>query len=173
MFLSWAVVLAIAGAVPEVQKTALPSDTPQVVRQAAAREPARDPAILAAFWELLGHAQYGFSEMEQGAFIICDDEGKLSLLQWPMTGRRKTTGWRGAVPQNAIGVVHTHPNATPKPSLHDAQTAIAMRMPVYVLTRSSIMKTSGGVTDVIVNRPWKHLIESVARVSPSESGAAK
>ena len=147
MHVHWATVVAILG---------LLSNSTYLDRAAVSsvRELAKDPVILAGFWAMFGRAQYGFSQMEEAAFVVAAPDGALSLVRWPATATLDRSFWRGAFPPNSIAIVHTHPNSFPQPSRLDARTAIETGLPVYVVTRSAIMKTSGGMTEVVVRKPW-------------------
>jgi JAB domain-containing protein similar to deubiquitination enzymes len=147
MLLTWAAVLAILSSLPD-PSVVVPVSIPAV------RELARDPVILEGLWDMLGRAQYGFSHLEEAAFVLAAPDGTLSLMRWPGTGRIDQSYWRGPLPRNAVAIVHTHPNSFPKPSRIDARTSITTGLPVYVITRSSIMKTNGSRTEVVSKKPW-------------------
>ncbi len=170
MLLTWAAVLAFLGLLFD----------PAAVHRATltvTSELAKDPVILEGLWAMLGRAQFGFSSLEQAAFVLSAPDGTLSLMPWPATGGLNESHWKGALPSDAIAIVHTHPNKFPNPSRLDAQTAIETGLPVYVLTRSTIMKTSGGHTEVVVNRPWtpgKHTFPAlVQRRAPASTATAR
>lgn len=173
MLLTWAAVLAFLGFLFD----------PAAIHRAAltvTREIAKDPVILEGLWEMLGRAQFGFSSLEEAAFVVAAPDGTLSLRRWPATGELNESHWKGAIPADAIAIVHTHPNKFPQPSRLDAQTAVETGLPVYVLTRSTIMKTNAGHTEVVANRPWspgKHsfpaLVQRRARPAATTATTAR
>ena len=169
MHIHWATLVAILG---------LLSNSTYLDRAAisSVRELVKDPAILAGLRAMFAHAQYGFSHMEEAAFVVAAPDGTLSLLRWPATATHDRSFWKGAFPSNAVAIVHTHPNSMPKPSPLDARTAIETGLPVYVMTRSGIVKTLGGITEVVINKPWtlgKHQFPAlVERRTPTRHAAA-
>jgi hypothetical protein len=151
MLLTWAAVLSLISVLFDptaVYRTVIQATVP------ALRELARDPVILDGLWKMLGRAQYGFSHLEEAAFVLAAPDGTLSLMRWPATGEMDQSYWRGPLPQNAIAIVHTHPNQFPRPSKIDANTAIRTGLTVYVITRSTIMKTTGQLIEVIAKKRW-------------------
>ena len=62
--------------------------------------------------------------------------------------------WSEALPRGVIAIVHTHPNRSPRPSLGDIRTALHSNIPIYVVTRTKIMKTFGGNTMQVVSGDW-------------------
>jgi hypothetical protein len=116
---------------------------------------AADPAALRIFWQLLEQARFGFSRLEEAAFIVRDASGTVSEVPWPAAGEPNTGKWIGAFPANTIAIVHTHPNWMPSPSSIDVRTAQRTRVPVYVITRSHIAKTAGGSTTMLLDGEWK------------------
>jgi hypothetical protein len=136
------------------------------------RELARDPAIVEGLWDMFRRAQYGFSHFEQAAFVVAAPDGTLSLVPWPMTAIEDESHWKGPLPSNAVAIVHTHPNTSPRPSRLDARTSIKTGLAVYVVTRNTIQKTSAGITEVVVNGPWRHGEHRVPVLAQHRTGSA-
>ena len=118
-------------------------------------EIAGNPKALRIFWKLLERSRYGFSHMEEAAFIVRDANGTVSAIPWPEAGEPNVGRWSGAFPANTVAIVHTHPNWLPLPSDMDARTAARARTQVYVITRARITKTDGRSTTVMINGDWR------------------
>jgi len=164
MLLTWATVLSILG----VLFNPSPLDRSRIP---AMRELARDPVIAEGLWDMFRRAQYGFSHLEQAAFVVVDPDGTLSLVPWPMTAIDDESHWKGPLPPNAIAIVHTHPNTSPRPSRIDARTAIETGLAVYVVTRNMIQKTSHGITEVVVTGPWRQGKHRIPALANARTGA--
>ena len=120
-------------------------------------ELAHDPTVRGALWKLLEDAHYGHAEMEQAMFIVRGADGVLSFVRWHPTGASHLAQWNAPVPPGTIAIAHTHPNSLPRPSTNDIRTAVASKLPIYVVTRTRITKTSDGETNVIVKGEWGRL----------------
>ena len=116
---------------------------------------ATEPAALRIFWNLIAQARFGFSALEQAAFLVRDGSGVITSVPWPEAGEPNTGRWMGAFPANTVAIIHTHPNWMPVPSKIDVRTALRTRVPVYVITRAHISKTVNGSTTMVVNGEWK------------------
>jgi hypothetical protein len=125
-------------------------------------EPVRDTTVRASMWTLLADARYGFAKSEQAAFLVRHGESYF-LVRWPESTLRGKAHWSGAFPPHAVAIVHTHPNWTPDPSALDAQTARATGLPVYVITRHRISKTTGSTAIVVVTGEWESSVTAEAR----------
>src|SRR6266849_649897 len=118
-------------------------------------EIASDPVALRIFWEVLARSRYGFSELEEAAFIVRDTNGTVTSIPWPAAEERNLGRWVGAFPANTIAIVHTHPNWMPLPSAIDIRTAKRSHMAVYVITRSHIAKTENGSITMLIDGEWR------------------
>jgi hypothetical protein len=140
----------ILGSAIAVEAAAACNALPQLSGEIAA-----DPAALRIFWGLLERSRFGFSRLEEAAFIVRGANGSVSAVPWPQAGEPNVGRWAGAFPANTIAIVHTHPNWLPMPSDIDAHTATRTRTQVYVITRSRISKTDGRSTTLLINGEWK------------------
>ena len=118
-------------------------------------EIAHDPFVRGALWEMLADARYGFSENEEAMFIIRNADGSFSFQRWDSTGVPHQAQWTAPIPEGVIAIAHTHPNAMPRPSRMDSQTAMRSKIPVYVVTRTRITKTSGLEESTVMKGNWK------------------
>jgi proteasome lid subunit RPN8/RPN11 len=116
---------------------------------------AYDPRVRAELWRLIGEARYGFAEREEAMFIVRDARGRLSFVRWTSMGVPHQTRWTGAWPRGVIAIAHTHPNWVPEPSRTDVRVAMRNKVPVYVVTRTRITKTSGGATREVIAGDWR------------------
>jgi proteasome lid subunit RPN8/RPN11 len=113
-----------------------------------------DPAARAFLWAMLAEARYGYSETEEAAFVVRDTDGRLTFVRWPEPGAQHQARWPGAFPAGTIAIVHTHPNHTPRPSRLDERAARRRGIPIYVLTRTKITRTTGGEAEVVIDGDW-------------------
>jgi hypothetical protein len=146
MTLAWAVLLLVSILAQHL--------FPDLSRSSETQEPARDPAILEALWQMFERARYGHADIEQAAFVVVAPDGSLALRRWPASAKPHQSRWNGPPPLDAIAIVHTHPNAWPYPSARDHLTAAETRLAVYVITRSRIVKTKGTKAEVIAQAQW-------------------
>jgi len=137
--------------------------TPAKPETAIELEAASDPRLREELWLLLRDAFYGHAKLEQAAFVVRNSEGELSLVRWPSSGTPHKSQWLGSFPRGAIAIAHTHPNGFPEPSRVDKQTAKLRRMPVYVLTRLKITKTTGGASITVVRGDWNPAVTRAMR----------
>jgi hypothetical protein len=80
--------------------------------------------------------------------------GAYGFLTWPSDGAFDSARWEGRFPGGVVAIIHTHPNWMPSPSSIDARTARAIGVPVYVITRTEISKTTGGPPEVVISGDW-------------------
>ena len=117
-------------------------------------ELAHVPDVRDAFWRLMVDARYGFAETEEAMFIVRDRDGRLSFVRWSSLHMPHQARWTARLPRGVVAIAHTHPNWMPEPSRTDIGTAISTKLAVYVITRTRVMKTSGGATREVL-RNWK------------------
>lgn len=113
-----------------------------------------DPRVREKLWTLLRDAFYGHAKMEEAAFVIRNEDGELGIVRWPSAGVPNEARWRGSFPKGTVAIAHTHPNGFPEPSRADERTARLRKVPVYVLTRLKITKTTGGRSITILKGDW-------------------
>jgi hypothetical protein len=102
------------------------------------------------FWELLCETRYGFARTEEAAFVVRDADGQISFVRWPRSETPDVARWIGPFPEGVIAIVHTHPNWLPQPSKVDARLARRRQVPIYVITRGRVVRTSGQQTEVVL-----------------------
>jgi len=117
-------------------------------------EIASDPRVREQLWTLLRDAFYGHAKMEEAAFVVRNSDGELGIVRWPSAGAPNESRWRGSFPKGTVAIAHTHHNGFPEPSRADKRTAETRRVPVYVVTRLKITKTTGGASITIVRGGW-------------------
>lgn len=94
-----------------------------------------DPCLLPGFSELLMRAP--LKEMEVAAFIT-EENGAIAFLLWPIMSWFRSQHFRGAVPEQTIAFVHTHPPDSARPSQQDVFEAERLQLPLFVVTHSTI-----------------------------------
>jgi hypothetical protein len=122
---------------------------------APGRDIADHPDVRTFFWSLMQENRYGFSESEAAAFVVVRRDGSIDFVRWPSSEQHHRAVWRGAFPTGTIAIVHTHPNWIPEPSAIDARTARRKGVPVYVLTRTQIQKTTGDDVMTVARGDWR------------------
>ena len=120
----------------------------------AAPEFATNPVVVPVLWKMFGDAGFGHRHTEEAAFVVGNSEGRLMLVRWPSAGEPDTAWWSGPMPTGTVAIVHTHPNWNPLPSNIDVRTARQSRLPVYVVTRTEISRTTGGSAEVVLRGEW-------------------
>lgn len=108
-----------------------------------AGEFATDPEVVPVLWQMFGDAGFGLRHTEEAAFILGNGAGGFIIVRWPASPELDSARWTGPMPGHVVAIVHTHPNWQPLPSGIDIRTAQRSHVPVYVVTRSAISKTSG------------------------------
>jgi hypothetical protein len=114
-----------------------------------------DGATLSALADLFEQGGFGQRDEERGAFLLAGSEGPCVL--WPFTATRRASSFRGTIPEGAIAIAHTHPNARPDPSAGDWQVAETLGLPVFVVTARGVRAAvPGGGKAVVVleGRGW-------------------
>src|SRR5262245_1366006 len=102
-------------------------------------------AVLNGVIRDLGFSLIAADDYERAAFVILDTSGSPRLIEWPRTHRFRSMVWKGPLPANVVGIVHTHPQHMPLPSDDDVKTAMRLKMPVVALTpRSLCTATASG-----------------------------
>lgn len=81
---------------------------------------------------------------ERAAFIIENLDGTLGCQEWPAVHDYRSEKFHGAVPPQAIAIVHSHPVQFPKPSGQDNQEATRLGIPIYTLTIRGVYKSVPG-----------------------------
>jgi proteasome lid subunit RPN8/RPN11 len=102
-----------------------------------------------------GFVQNHFTE--SAAFIVADQHRNVRCLVWPPTNAYRKQTFHGTIPPGTIAIVHTHPMETPEPSEADIQQARDLHLPMYVLTRKTIMVVppyDGDAISVLKGRYW-------------------
>lgn len=102
--------------------------------------------------ELLEHAGAA-DDMERAAFIVRTPAGALELTYWPSRGVYAAT-WRGPMPRNVVGVIHTHPKLRPLPSAQDRAEASRLGLPFYVVSRGALCVAHAGRVHCADRIPW-------------------
>jgi hypothetical protein len=112
-----------------------------------------DGAVGRLAYQLLQKAG-GVEQFELAAFIVRSPRGALSLLQWPNRGFSRAN-WVGPLPEGVVGVMHTHPQRSPRPSLQDRAEAMRLKLPFYVVSRGALCFASPhGEVHCAGNVPW-------------------
>lgn len=155
MRMTWMACLMLLESLAGMKIAAQTMWAPFIVGEADLRrsnEIAAQPEMLRVFRELLVSARWGFSRLESAAFIVRSADGSLSAVLWSPAEEPDQARWIGPFPAGVVAIVHTHPNWQPEPSRIDIRTAATARVPVYVITRERIVKTSGGLPLLVASR---------------------
>jgi proteasome lid subunit RPN8/RPN11 len=127
---------------------------------------------VAHYARLFAEAGYGRMPHERAGFLVREtDTTTLTIAPFPLSGFAHARH-RGAVPPNAIAVVHTHPSSSSHwPSSHDVSEARRLRMPVLVIAREGI--TAAMPDGSIVELEGRQWLTSAARTPGLASGTGR
>jgi hypothetical protein len=117
-------------------------------------EIACDAAVVRQAWDLLKLARLGQSNQEHAAFITRDVDGNHQFVVWPFANEFRSATYRGALPTDAVAIIHTHPNSVPYPSDDDVHLALSTGLPVDVVTRTMISRTTGHGVQQVYSGDW-------------------
>jgi proteasome lid subunit RPN8/RPN11 len=120
---------------------------------ASADDLMRDP-IVRSFCRLLVQKATTERFHEQGAFVVRTAGGTLYFVMWPRGDEKDVLRWYGRFPDGTIAIVHTHPPWLPAPSPPDIKAARGAGIPIYVITATSIARTTGEQPEVIAQGDW-------------------
>jgi proteasome lid subunit RPN8/RPN11 len=121
---------------------------------ARSEEVACDAAVVRQAWDLLKLVRYGQSSFERAAFVMRGADGQHSFLPWNDQHAFCTASYSGVPPRGAVAIIHTHPNSTPYPSDGDERLALRTGLPVYVLTRTMVCRTTGHGVEHLLDGDW-------------------
>jgi proteasome lid subunit RPN8/RPN11 len=115
-----------------------------------------DRRVMGFFTDIVLRASVTKDYAESAAFLVTDGDDVQCLL-WPPSNEYQKHSYRGIVPSGTIAIVHTHPVERPAPSNADIAQATQLRLPMYVLTRSTITVITpfdGTKISVVERRFW-------------------
>lgn len=96
----------------------------------------------ACFDRLMILGGLGKRETERAAFLVYRADGSFDCRVWPPSFTARSESWRGLPPVGTAAIVHTHPNDQPQPSRGDEALARKWGVPVMVVTRYGVSRTS-------------------------------
>lgn len=124
-----------------------------------------DCRILTGFYELWKTSFFGTEPkgIETAAWIRLNADLEYEFILWERTPERAKNTWRrGAIPENVLGVAHTHPQKVdPKPSPGDAATAKKLNLPIYTISGKGIWKVDpSGAIRQVAPMQWYYDLDS-------------
>jgi len=127
------------------------------------------------FADVLRQGGFGHWKTERAAFLVREESGEYRCVAWPSYGRLHRQEFRGAIPERTVAIIHTHSSKMPLGSSGDAQTAIQLSVPIFVLTPLNIyMITPRGASVLVVeNRPWATSASSSTRCTAPNGRASR
>ena len=105
---------------------------------------------------LFTRAQSGNSRVEEGAFLILDDNGRVHAIDWK-SGESDRVSYAGPRPEHCIGTMHTHPLfGDTQPSRGDRDEARRVGLPFVVVSRVAVTVAwpDGTVSTLIEGGRW-------------------
>lgn len=124
----------------------------------------RDEAVV-HYARLFAESGYGRLPRERAGFLLRERDGGLTFAPWNVSNFARAS-YQGAIPANAIALVHTHPSShSPLPSARDVAEARRLGMPVVVVSRD-------GVTVARINGAIEWLV-SAERMRDRASGTLR
>jgi hypothetical protein len=122
---------------------------------------------LTFFYGLWKEAGFGKdpNKTERAAWIVRNAAGNFKYIRWNKSLEPNKELWKGAVPENIIAQIHTHPAIDdPKPSRSDRALARKINIPLYTISGSGIWKVMpDGTVTKIAGVDWFESIRKVAR----------
>jgi proteasome lid subunit RPN8/RPN11 len=135
----------------------------------APAELADDP-VVRDFCRVLLEKAVAERSREQGAFVVRTEEGILYFVTWPPSEEMDRLRWYGSFPKGTVAIVHTHPSWLREASKLDMLAAKRARIPVYVITKSMISKTTGEASVAVVEGDWASRRRDSADAEPLRAG---
>jgi proteasome lid subunit RPN8/RPN11 len=126
---------------------------------------------LAHYGRLFAEAGYGRLPREKAGFLLRERDGSLTFAPW-RGGELARARYDGAIPANAIAVVHTHPKSmSPLPSAGDVSEARRLGLPVLVVAREGItVARPDGSIEAIRGYEW---LATAAKTPARASGTGR
>lgn len=128
----------------------------------------RDEAI-AHYARLFAESGYGRLPRERAGFLLRERDGGLTFAPWNVSDFARAS-YEGAIPPNAIALVHTHPSShSPLPSSRDIAEARRLGMAVVVVSRDgvSVARVSGAVERLVTAERMRARASGTDRVPAS------
>jgi hypothetical protein len=117
--------------------------------------------------EVLRKSGWGLGgPFERAAFITEQLDGSLGCQEWPSVHEYRTEKFFGAIPAQAIAIVHTHPVQFPKPSKQDDAEATRLGIPIYTLTIRGVYKSVPGQDHVVMIADRQSWIRETPSLKP-------
>lgn len=104
-----------------------------------------DPNVRRCICELWKASGYGWAKTERAAWVQLNKDKIRNCIRWPWSAETAQETWKGPLPSDLDGLVHTHPTGKdPKPSTGcekcDDAAAQKSHVPVYTISRDGIWK---------------------------------
>ena len=133
-----------------------------------------DPTVRAFLADVLRQGGYGHWQTERAAFLVRDEHDAYRCIAWPLDGNLHQQHFAGTIPERTVAIAHTHPKDLPSASFGDRQTAMALSVPIFVLTPLNIelVKPDGATVTVVSNKWWANASSS-RRCSAPDSRASR
>jgi len=117
--------------------------------------------------EVLRKSGWGLAgPFERAAFIVQKLDGTLGCEEWPSVHAYHAEQFHGAIPPQAIAIVHTHPVNYPMPSEHDNKEATRLAIPIYTLTIRGVYKSVPGVQGAVMITNRQSWIRETPSLAP-------
>jgi|GEM_PF-3175176 len=97
------------------------------------------PDVRACFDRVLKEGGYGRLPIESAAFVVRDGD-RYQCRMWPRSVSYRAQSWDGALPANAVAIVHSHPRDLPEPSAQDRALAKRLGIPNFVVTPRAVTR---------------------------------
>jgi len=117
--------------------------------------------------EILRRSGWGLGgPFERAAFIIENLDGSLGCKEWPSAHEYHAEKFFGAIPPQAIAIVHTHPVQFPMPSKQDDAEATRLGIPIYTLTIRRVYKSVPGQDQAVLITDRQSWIRETPSLKP-------
>jgi hypothetical protein len=129
--------------------------------------------IRSFFFTLWKDSGYGMdtSQSERAAWILYNADHAFEFRRWPTTLVLRHETWKGSIPKNMVGLVHTHPiSVDPRPSKFDESLAKRIHAPIYTISRFSVWRvTPDGKLKLELGRDWFKYVQTLIASANAEA----
>src|SRR3954470_5109316 len=126
------------------------------------RNSVNDPHVMDLLQQMARSGAERLDQREVAAFLVRDNNGAISSVPWPQSGRFRSEYYRGVIPAGTVALAHTHPwQSDQHPSLGDIEQAKKIKLPIYVVTRWNlfVVDASGEVITLFARTDWTRSIK--------------
>lgn len=120
------------------------------------RQASDDAGVRSVFATFMKFSGNRTDDIEHAAFLVRDEDGTLSCVQWPYANWERASSYQGVVPEGTVAILRVQSWRSPRPSAADIRQSVTSGLPVYTLTRRQIyaVDPASGETVQIASNDW-------------------